>query len=244
MREFDLVRDRSEWLIRFGCVYVEHERTRSNVVVSNGQYLRIHLDPKRYPVEEVGWRSAIVHEDEAFIVIRKPAIIPVHPTVDNYSENALYQLSAMMGVRLFTTQRLDTEVSGLMVFAKSVEFQRRFNDLLSERAVRKHYRALVRTVPALGRHVHYMTRSARAPKTVTTTPGSDSLECALSIVQVKPLQNVFEVEIQLETGRTHQMPALHPLTLRRLFGCLFLPSRRGSSDRRQLQWFFLREPGR
>ena len=75
MREFDLVRDRSEWLIRFGCVYVEHERTRSNVVVSNGQYLRIHLDPKRYPVEEDGWRSAIVHEDEAFIVIRKPAII-------------------------------------------------------------------------------------------------------------------------------------------------------------------------
>jgi len=38
-------------------------------------------------------------------------------------------------------------------------------------------------------------------------PFSDSLECALSVRRVKEMGSLFDVEIDLETGRTHQIRA-------------------------------------
>ena len=74
--------------------------------------------------------------------MNKPAGIPVHATLDNQVENVLHQLHVALGDSLYVTQRLDTEVSGLIVFAKTQEFQRRFNRLLAERKVTKRYRRL------------------------------------------------------------------------------------------------------
>jgi 23S rRNA pseudouridine1911/1915/1917 synthase len=200
-------------LVAFGAVYVDRRRVISDVPLVTGQYVRVHFQPKSFPVESVDWQAAIAERGEGFLVVNKPAGIPVHPTVDNFHQNLLQQLQIVLGIPLYVTQRLDNEVGGVMVFATTRDFQRRFNRLLSDRKVQKRYRALVTSAPKVGRHVHYMEPSERGPKTVTVEPRTDWKKCALEIVSVKDVSGVarvstaFEVEIDLETGRTHQIRA-------------------------------------
>ena len=207
VRHFNLARENAERLLAFGAVYEDRRRVNTDRTLSPGQYVRVHLQPKRFPVDGVDWRATIVHDDEAFIVVNKPAGIPVHATVDNQNENVLHQLSAAFGVSLHITQRLDHQVGGLLVIAKTQEFQRQFNRLLEKRKVKKRYRALVTSPPEVGRHIHYMKPAERSPKTLSAEPQPAWLECVLRVVNVEPTADHFEVEIDLETGRTHQIRA-------------------------------------
>jgi 23S rRNA pseudouridine1911/1915/1917 synthase len=164
-------------------------------------------------VESVNWPATIVHRNDDFVVVNKPAAIPVHATVDNRVENVVHQVSLALDSTLYITQRLDTEVSGLLVLAKTREFQRHFNQLLVERKVEKRYRALVVRAPEAGRYVHYMKPAKRSPKTVQAEREGDWLECVLRVGRVIPVgqdagvPERFEVDIDLETGRTHQIRA-------------------------------------
>jgi 23S rRNA pseudouridine1911/1915/1917 synthase len=208
---FGVSRDEGEHLLSFGAIYHERERVSSDRVLSPGHYVRVHLQPKRFPVEAIDWASTVVYENDQFVVANKPAGIPVHATVDNKLENVLHQLSLTLQSTLHITQRLDAEVGGLIVFAKTREFQRQFNRLLVERKVRKKYRALVTCAPELGRHVHYLKPERRSPKTIQREAHPDWLECVLRVDNVTPIGDaanpLFEVEIDLETGRTHQIRA-------------------------------------
>jgi 23S rRNA-/tRNA-specific pseudouridylate synthase len=205
-----LTSQKAEWLLSFGAVYVDRRRAGSDRRLSPGQYIRVHLAPKRFPAGDVDWLATVVQEDDSFVVVNKPAGIPVHATVDNRVENVLHQLTVALGAPIHITQRLDTEVSGLLVLAKTPEFQRRFNRLLVERKVKKRYRALVSSAPEPGRHIHYMEPAKRSPKTVSSSPRPDWLQCILRVVDVRAAElqpGAVEVEIDLETGRTHQIRA-------------------------------------
>jgi 23S rRNA pseudouridine1911/1915/1917 synthase len=207
VRQFDLTSDVVQHLVSFGSVYVERKRVSSDQPLTPGQYVRVHLLPKRYPVGAIDWNATIVHLDEACLVVNKPAGIPVHATLDNRAENVAHQLSAALGAPVYVTQRLDAAVSGLIVFARTQEFQKEFNRLLRERQVKKRYRALVTSPPEVGRHIHYMEPVKHGPKTVVIDSRPDWLECALRVVHVAPAGPAFDVEIDLETGRTHQIRA-------------------------------------
>jgi RluA family pseudouridine synthase len=202
---FGLARAEAEWLISIGAVYTDRRRVHSDHALAPGQYVRAHLQPKRFPVEGIDWKGAVVHDDDEFVVVNKPAGVPVHATLDNQVENVLHQMRVALDAPLYITQRLDNEVSGLMVFAKTPAFQRRFNRMLLDRKVRKRYRALVTSAPPLGRHIHYMEPTKRSPKTVVVEAREGWLECALRVVTVTATPRAFEVEIDLETGRTHQI---------------------------------------
>ena len=213
VRHFGLTGEDIERLLSFGAVYQDRQRVSSDRTLSPGQYVRVHLNPRRFPVDGIDWRGTVVHHDANFIVVNKPAGIPVHATLDNQVENVLHQLRVALGPSVYVTQRLDAEVGGLIVFGKTQEFQAQFNQLLRERKVKKRYRALVTSAPGVGRHIHYMEPSERSPKTVSTEARANWQECALSVLRVEPAgctipaPQPFEVEIDLETGRTHQIRA-------------------------------------
>ncbi len=206
-RHCGLASSEAEKLIAFGGVYIDRKRAHADRALVADQSIRVHLEPKRFPVSGIDWRGTIVRECDEFIVIHKPAGVPVHPTLDNRIENLVHQLNVSQGLSLRVTQRLDTDVSGLIVFAKTRAFQAWFNGLLVERRVRKRYRAVVDKRPEPGKYVHYMERSARSPKTVSVENHEDWLPCALTIVRVELIDDVFDLEIDLETGRTHQIRA-------------------------------------
>lgn len=194
-------------LIKSGSIWVGDLRILNDVFVESGTYIRVHTDPRRYSVQNVDWMKTLVFEDSDFLVINKPAGIPVHATVDNSVENVLYQLEKTLRHPVYVTQRLDTPTSGLMVIAKTKWFQAQYNRLLKERSVAKTYWALTDQAVPTGTHTHFMLESTHAPKQIYSHKVESSVECTLNVLSCVKSESWYLSEIQLITGRTHQIRA-------------------------------------
>jgi 23S rRNA-/tRNA-specific pseudouridylate synthase len=121
--------------------------------LQDGDYLRIHYNPRRFPqVYRANWSMKTIVEEQKtmssnnqvvvihhmgpdFCIINKPPLIPVHPTVDNAIENVVHQLQQQQqqdgeDSYLALVQRIDTNTSGLLVLATTPEFAAYFSKLL------------------------------------------------------------------------------------------------------------------
>lgn len=201
-------------LLCLGSIYLNHERCEKEKVngVQAGDYLRVHTRPRRFPTLDVVTKNQVIAETDDFIVVNKPAGIPVHPTVDNRLENLITSLSQQLNFPLFVTHRLDVPTEGLIIFAKTKRFQKQFNQMLQDSSVRKIYKALVETnlispkMTKQGSIVHFMEPSPRAPKVVSSEEREGWQRCSLKILELKQVcTGITEVTIELETGRTHQI---------------------------------------
>ncbi|NBX77265.1 MAG: RluA family pseudouridine synthase [Proteobacteria bacterium] len=211
MEHFKLSDERASDLIKLGAIYSNKKRIFENRELPQGTYLRLHLHPKRFFIEGIDWKSRLLKETTDFIVINKPAGVPTHATVDNAIENSLAQMRKVLGCELLVTQRLDTPVGGVLLFAKNKDYQAKFNRMLSERSLQKTYLALVEKPCPLGRHLHWMQPSERSPKVLSAESRTGWLSCELSVLSCVPKdfgeKSFFQVEVDLHTGRTHQIRA-------------------------------------
>lgn len=158
----------------------------------------------------------IVHEDDALVVINKPAGMVVHPAAGNWSGTLLNGLlyrygEAAAGLpRAGIVHRLDKETSGLMVVARTLEAQTLLTRQLQARTVKRRYVALVwgnmpdeGTIDApIGRDPRDRTRMA----VVESASGKHARTHFRTIDRALwHGQPVSAVHCDLETGRTHQI---------------------------------------
>ena len=218
-------------LLDLGAIYDHQQRLIDSSALTKicaaGTYLRIHSKPRRFPTD-FEWGQRLIDVRPEFVVVNKPAGIPCHPTVDNLKENLLNTLSGYLGHPLYITHRLDVGTSGLIVLAKTKNFQTHFNSMLKTGAVKKNYRTLVDGLPAWAPGTvfrHWLMPSPRAPKVMSPDPTLGWAECLLKIAHCQSDLTTARsvVELELLTGRTHQiraqMAALgHPLTGDLIYG--------------------------
>jgi len=208
---FTLHETRIDELLGLGCIYLNKERVFEEKQLPKGVYLRLHLFPKRAPVSSIDWKNRVVTETPDFLVMDKPHGIPTHATVDNALENCLAQMRLSLGKELYVTQRLDTPVGGLLLFAKTKAFQSGFNQWLANRKIQKKYAALVSHPCSLGSYCNYMEPSERSPKKMSIESRPGWLPCELSIETCSEVQlagkNIYQLTLELHTGRTHQIRA-------------------------------------
>lgn len=207
--EFGKSDDEIATFLRLGAIYKNNKRVLADCDLLPEDYLRFHFLPRRYPTDH-DLSKVIVFEDAEFCIVNKPSGIPVHPTLDNVCENLLTLLQQQGEYHI--TQRLDLETSGLMVYAKTKDSQREFNFILSGRKIHKSYRAITERPLPLGRHVHFMEKSPRAPKIIVDAATAEKnpenyLQCDLEILSISSLENNFSLKILLHTGRSHQIRA-------------------------------------
>lgn len=153
----------------------------------------------------------IIYEDEDIIVINKPAGMPIHPSLNNYTNslaNALAWYYREQG-RPFIFRccnRLDRDTSGLTVVAKHLVSSSILSDMVRRHKLRREYLAIVRG--------HLTPQSgiidaplARKPGTIIErTIDFERGETAVTHYQVVDEQNGHSlVSLCLETGRTHQI---------------------------------------
>lgn len=151
---------------------------------------------------------AVVFEDEALIVIDKPAGVAVHGG-SGVSFGVIEQLRrARPQARLLElAHRLDRETSGLLLIAKKRSALVRLHDMFRDGKVNKRYLALVKGQwrDAL-RHVRlplekYLT--AEGERRVSVGPAGKEAHSVVRLVT--RWQNFSLVEVELKTGRTHQI---------------------------------------
>jgi 23S rRNA pseudouridine1911/1915/1917 synthase len=157
----------------------------------------------------------IVHEDEAIIVINKPAGLVVHPGAGNWSgtllNGLLHHCPQLVSVpRAGIVHRLDKDTSGLMVVGKTLAAQTDLVRQLQARTVKREYLALVWGTPHLSGTID--AAMGRHPKDRVKMAVSTSLNSKPAITHYERLESgmldrrpVSLVQCRLETGRTHQI---------------------------------------
>ena len=111
-------------------------------------------------------------------------------------------------VYLGVVHRLDRPTSGIVVFARTSKALTRLNKLFADRATKKTYWALVKNPPPKDSDtlVHYLKRNPKQNKSYAHLKEvPDSKKAILSYIVVKALDSYFLLEIDLQTGRHHQI---------------------------------------
>lgn len=204
--------DNFEFLLEIGSIYVDEKRVFADIEVPAESLVRVHRKPKRHPVQNIDWKSCIVENNDDFVVINKPYNVPTHPTVDNSLENVIYQMSQALNHELLITHRLDSETTGLLLFAKTKKFQSIFNYLISNKMVQKRYKALTTKKVEEKKYIHYIKPDKFVPKLVSDDPIEGWQICELIVEKINDVtlpngQPGYQNIIQLITGRTHQIRA-------------------------------------
>ena len=217
-------------LLQFGCVYVNSERCTQNIEVKTKDYVRIHMQPRRYQLRLHSMPQDWYFENEHFVIAIKPHGLAAHELSDNLKENFKYQLEQKLSYKLFTTGRLDVGTSGFIFYARNIHVQRTYNYLLRERMIHKEYIALCQNPIQPGQYTHFMEASEKAPKVVCDAEQKQEdkkyQECILEVLSCTPFEqssspdfcnkakeyfatseNLFVLNIRLHTGRTHQIRA-------------------------------------
>lgn len=206
-KHFALERADVDALFKLGAIYSDQKRVLKDRLLPKGTYLRLHLQPKRFETAKIDWLSKVVSDTREYLIVNKPAGIPVHASLENREENVLAQMRQATGYPLLITQRLDNPVGGLLCFAKTSDFQKHFNSALADREVKKVYRALTTEKPPVGLQTHYMEPTDHPPKRLSLEASVGWAQCLLQIEKVEAFQDRFDSEITLLTGRTHQIRA-------------------------------------
>jgi 23S rRNA pseudouridine1911/1915/1917 synthase len=151
----------------------------------------------------------VIHEDDALLVVDKPAGLVVHPGSGNWEGTLLNavlhhapQCAAL--ARAGIVHRLDKDTSGLLVVAKTAEAQTDLVRQLQARTIKREYLAIVHGVleangavdAPIGRHPVERTRMAVAAR---------GKPARTHYTVQRRFSHATLVKCRLETGRTHQI---------------------------------------
>ena len=185
------------------------KKTREKLIAGDILQLKaVAADEDRWQAEDIA--LDIVHEDQALLVINKPAGLVVHPAAGHASGTLLNALLAhdpdLASVpRAGIVHRLDKDTSGLMVVAKTLAAQNHLVNQLQDRTVSREYEAVVfgsmtgggKVEADIGRHAKQRVKMA-----VVTLGGKEAIT---HYRLLKRFANHCHLRCMLETGRTHQI---------------------------------------
>lgn len=159
----------------------------------------------------------ILHEDNHLIVVNKRVgdIVqgdktgdkPLSEVVKEYLKDKYDKPGEVF---LGVVHRLDRPTTGIVVFAKTSKALTRLNELFSKRETQKTYWAVVKNKPPKTEDqlVHFLKRN---PQNNTSKAHlkevPESKKASLDYKVIRELNNYFALEIQLHTGRHHQIRA-------------------------------------
>src|SRR5882724_10846881 len=243
-----LSRARLQELIAEGYVLLNGSAAKASHKLRGGEKILVeflerpplHAEPETIPLD-------VVYEDDDLLIVNKPAGMSVHAGAGN-SRGTL--VNALLGrghtlsrggtqgddpLRPGIVHRLDKETSGLMVIAKNDFAHARLAESFRARAVKKTYIALVedrlektqgKIEFPIGRDPVHRTRMkafAKQPASARPTHVGRTREALTAWRKLAEYSAATLIEVQLHTGRTHQIrvhfsATKHPLVGDTLYG--------------------------
>jgi 23S rRNA pseudouridine1911/1915/1917 synthase len=159
----------------------------------------------------------ILHEDNHIIVVNKRVGDIVQgdktgdkPLSDVVKEYIKDKYNKPGEVFLGVVHRLDRPTTGIVVFARTSKALTRMNELFSNRETQKTYWAVVKNKPSKNEDklVHFIKRNEKNNTSKAhSNEVPDSKLASLDYKIIKELNNYFALEINLHTGRHHQIRA-------------------------------------
>lgn len=163
--------------------------------------------------------NQILFEDNHIIIINKKAgqLVQGDKTgdtslLDEVKSYIKQKYSKPGNVFAGLVHRIDRPTSGIVIFAKTSKALTRLTEMIKKREIKKTYWAVVKKneIPETQRLVHYLKKNEKNNKAIifnTSSAQSGSKEAILTYKIIKKSDHYLLLEIDLETGRHHQIRA-------------------------------------
>ena len=217
-------------LINKKVIYLNNQICDTRNIANKGDLLSVDLsyDEDNSNVVPTKMNLNIVFEDDAILVLNKPAGISTHPSMlhfeDSLSNGVKYYFDSIgLHKKIRPVNRLDLHTSGLIIFAKNEYIQECLIKQMENNSFKKEYHAIV-----VG---HLENKKGTIDKPIARKENSIIERCidengkrAVTHYEViKEFDNSSLVKCTLETGRTHQIRVHfasigHPLLGDSLYG--------------------------
>lgn len=184
-----------------------------NSLVNVKDYLQIHL----FAEEEFGvipeyTDLEVLYEDDHLLIVNKPAGMDTHPNEDGQTGTlansiAFHLQSHGVQTKVRHIHRLDKDTTGAVLFAKNKLVGSIMDKMLENREIKRSYIALAqgriktnkgKIDAAIGRDRHHPTRRR-------VSPNGQKAVSLYKVLKYIPNRDLTVVELELETGRTHQI---------------------------------------
>ncbi len=208
-------------LIRKKRIKVNGSRVKENYFLKEGDFLTIHLhenqikemmkEEKIITAEEVD--LDIVYEDDEILIVNKPSGLLTHPDSKEYKKALSSKVNIYLrhlATRTFkpaSVNRLDKNTSGLVLYCKTYDSLKKYNEMMRKREIGKFYKTIVCGVPKKeGEIKGYLLREERRVNIYEReVEGSKFVHTKYKVINTNGEYSLLDIE--LLTGRTHQIRA-------------------------------------
>lgn len=196
-------------------VYLNGKRVKTTKLVKKNAKLLVKEKDKEVGIKPIQMNLSVIYEDKNLLIIDKESNLVVHPTTKKtditLANGVIYYLQEQTGKiqppRFFN--RLDMNTTGLIVVAKNA-FTQAFLQGDKER-ISKHYQAIVKGIVLedemmieipIGKEGEDLRR-----KEMSVEDGGQTAKTHMKVLERFPEENLTLIELELFTGRTHQIRA-------------------------------------
>ena len=186
-------------------VRVNGERTGEGAMVNGGDQLWVYIDERFLTAP-----ARVLHDDGRVLALIKPQGLPVDVDEDGIGEDTLLRRARALHPDAALCHRLDAGTGGVVLLALTGAAHSQITGYFKDHMIEKTYRCLVAGRPKTpeGTLVHYLLKdadTARVYETDRNRPGAMRAELSYRVVETR--EETALIEIDLGTGRTHQIRA-------------------------------------
>ena len=211
----DITRTSAERMIKNGEILVNDKTQKAAYKINEGDIITIQKsEPKEIEIKAQDIPIEIIYEDNDIIVVNKPKGMVVHPAngnPDGTLVNAIMakcknSLSGIGGeIRPGIVHRIDKDTSGLLIIAKNDTAHVNMSEQIKNHEVKKTYIALVRGVIKENEATIDMPIGRSTSDRKKMAVNRNGKNAVTHIKVIKRYEKYTLVEVNIETGRTHQI---------------------------------------
>jgi 23S rRNA pseudouridine1911/1915/1917 synthase len=228
MQSFYLAKNKINYLIDNKCIMVNGEiinqrnqvlNLNDEIIIDVSNYENVDYPPSRFNLK-------ILYEDDYLLVVSKPEKTIIYPenkvqakTMANYIAN--YYIKTNQNHTIRHVHRLDFDTTGCLVYAKDIFTHSYLSNAFEKNETKKEYNAIVYGIIDTAEKINLpISRNRHNNLMMVTKNGSD----ALTIYKPhKTFDNKTLVDVEIKTGRTHQIRVhmsylKHPLLGDEMYG--------------------------
>ena len=217
-------------LIAHKHIFLNNVITDTRNIVTSGDIVTVNLDFEEESENIISTQIDlnIIYEDDALLVLNKPAGIAVHPSILHYTDSLsngvkFYFESIGLKRKIRPVNRLDLNTSGLIIFAKNEYVQECLIQQMKENIFKKEYIAIVNGRFEKIRGTINLPIARKENSIIERCISPAGQEAITDYEVIQEFDKFSVVECSLKTGRTHQirvhMAAIgHPLLGDTLYG--------------------------
>jgi 23S rRNA pseudouridine955/2504/2580 synthase len=190
-------------------IKVNGTRVKEDFVVSSGDKIEVYIiDDYLLGRNDEGF--SVVYDDNNLLIVNKKPGVPVHPDRNQKEATLIDKLQSLYGSNLSLCHRLDRNTSGLVLIAKNSGTLEVMLEKIKNREIQKYYTCIVsgKLEKKKDELVDYLEKDEKLSRVfISDTKTADSVQIITRYRVLDSRDNLSLLEVELVTGRTHQIRA-------------------------------------